>query len=62
MLSEVRKYGIGMVLAHQYLSQVATEVRDAVLGNVGSLLPSEWELTMPPSLPESLPRPLRPRT
>ena len=38
MLSEVRKYGFGMVLAHQYLSQVDADVRDAVLGNVGTLV------------------------
>ena len=38
MLSELRKFGLGMVLAHQYLSQVDTAIRDAVLGNVGTLI------------------------
>lgn len=38
MLAELRKYGVGMVLAHQYLSQLAPEVRDAVLGNAGTLI------------------------
>lgn len=38
MLSEVRKYGLGLVLSNQYLAQLQTEVRDAVLGNVGSHL------------------------
>lgn len=38
MLSELRKYKVGMVLAHQYLSQLEPEIRDAVLGNVGTLI------------------------
>lgn len=38
MLSESRKYGLALTLAHQYLTQVAEEIQDAVLGNVGSLL------------------------
>ncbi|MBI3798033.1 MAG: type IV secretion system DNA-binding domain-containing protein [Deltaproteobacteria bacterium] len=38
MLSELRKYHVGLVLAHQYLSQVEPEVRDAVLGNVGTTI------------------------
>ena len=38
MLSEVRKYKLGMILAHQYLNQLAPEVRDAVLGNAGTLI------------------------
>lgn len=38
MLSELRKYGVGMILAHQYVSQVDPKVRDAVLGNVGTII------------------------
>jgi hypothetical protein len=38
MLSELRKYRVGLVLAHQYLSQIETEIRDAVLGNAGTLI------------------------
>lgn len=38
MLSELRKYGVGMVLAHQYLAQLEPEVRDAILGNVGTIV------------------------
>lgn len=38
MLSEFRKYGVGMVLAHQHLSQLETEIRDAVFGNAGTLV------------------------
>ena len=36
ILSEARKYGLGLVLAHQYLTQLPEELRDAVLGNVGT--------------------------
>lgn len=38
LLSEARKYGLGLILAHQHLSQTEPEVRDAVLGNVGSMV------------------------
>lgn len=38
MLSELRKYGVAMVLAHQYLAQLEEEVRDAILGNVGTII------------------------
>jgi type IV secretory pathway TraG/TraD family ATPase VirD4 len=38
MLSELRKYGVGFILANQYLGQLAPEVRDAVLGNIGTLI------------------------
>src|SRR5438093_4699288 len=38
MLSELRKYRAGMILAHQYLSQLDPQIRDAILGNVGTLI------------------------
>jgi type IV secretory pathway TraG/TraD family ATPase VirD4 len=38
MLSELRKYRVNLVLAHQYLSQVDPEVRDAILGNAGTII------------------------
>lgn len=38
MLSELRKYRLNMILAHQYLSQLEPEVRDAVFGNAGSFI------------------------
>ena len=38
MLSELRKYRLSMILAHQYLDQVDEKVRDAILGNVGNLI------------------------
>ena len=37
MISELRKYHVGLVLANQHLSQLDVAVRDAVLGNVGTL-------------------------
>jgi Type IV secretion-system coupling protein DNA-binding domain len=38
MLSEMRKYHVGLVLAHQYMEQVEESVRGAVLGNVGTMI------------------------
>lgn len=38
MLSELRKFRIGLIMAHQYLSQLTDEIRDAVLGNTGTLI------------------------
>jgi len=38
MMSELRKYGVGMVLAHQHLSQVDPEIRSAVIGNAATLI------------------------
>ena len=38
MISELRKYHVGLVLSHQHLYQLEPEVRHAVLGNVGSLI------------------------
>jgi hypothetical protein len=38
MLGELRKYRVGLVLAHQHLSQLDEAVRDAILGNVGTIV------------------------
>jgi hypothetical protein len=38
MLSELRKYNVGLTMAHQYLTQLEPEVRDAVIGNAGTLI------------------------
>jgi Type IV secretion-system coupling protein DNA-binding domain len=38
MLSELRKYRLNLVLAHQYLSQLEPEIRDAVFGNAGTFI------------------------
>lgn len=38
ILSEVRKYNVGLVLAHQFIEQLPNEVLTGVLGNVGTKL------------------------
>jgi type IV secretory pathway TraG/TraD family ATPase VirD4 len=38
MLSELRKYRVGMVFAHQYVHQLSPDIRHAIFGNVGSVL------------------------
>jgi len=42
ILSEARKYRLDLIMAHQYIGQlvtdVSTKVRDAVFGNVGTML------------------------
>lgn len=38
MLSELRKFKLGLIMAHQYISQLDLKIRDAVLGNVGTIV------------------------
>ncbi len=38
ILSEARKYGLNLTVANQYISQMQDTVRDAVFGNVGSMI------------------------
>jgi CxxC-x17-CxxC domain-containing protein len=38
ILSEARKYRLALILGHQYITQMEEEVRDAVFGNVGTLV------------------------
>ncbi len=42
ILSEARKYGLGLTVAHQYIGQLAvnndTTIKDAVFGNVGTMI------------------------
>lgn len=38
MASELRKYGVGLVLANQHLHQLSPELRHGVLGNAGTLI------------------------
>lgn len=38
MLSELRKYRLNLILAHQFLGQLEEPVRDAILGNVGTFI------------------------
>ena len=37
ILSEARKYRLNLIMAHQYMPQLKQEIRDAVLGNVGTI-------------------------
>lgn len=38
ILSEARKYGLNLTVANQYVSQMEDTVRDAVFGNVGTMI------------------------
>jgi hypothetical protein len=38
ILSEARKYALNLTVANQYIAQMSQEVRDAVFGNVGSII------------------------
>lgn len=38
ILSEARKYGLGLCVANQFIGQVEEEVKNAVFGNVGTLI------------------------
>lgn len=37
ILSEARKYKLGLTIAHQFIAQIDEGIRDAVFGNVGSI-------------------------
>ncbi len=41
LLSESRKYGLGVHLTNQYLTQLPEAIRDSVLGNVGTIVSFE---------------------
>jgi hypothetical protein len=38
ILSEARKYKLNLTIAHQYIEQMPEEVRNAVFGNVGTMI------------------------
>jgi hypothetical protein len=38
MLSEARKYKLALILANQHIGQLSADVRDAVIGNAGSII------------------------
>ncbi len=38
ILSEARKYGLNLTVANQYISQMTDTVRDAIFGNVGTMI------------------------
>ncbi len=57
ILSEARKYRLNLILAHQYIAQLSEPVRDAVFGNVGTLV--SFRIGSPDALflePEFAPR------
>ncbi len=37
ILSEARKYKLGLTIAHQYIQQIEEKIKNAVFGNVGSM-------------------------
>jgi len=38
ILSEARKYGLNLTVAHQFIAQLTEEIRDSIFGNVGSII------------------------
>lgn len=38
ILAEARKYGLNLVVTHQYIDQIDPEIQDAIFGNVGTLM------------------------
>jgi len=38
ILSEARKYGLNLILAHQYIDQLDEKIRNAIFGNVGTII------------------------
>ncbi|MFC1896531.1 TraM recognition domain-containing protein [Thermodesulfobacteriota bacterium] len=38
ILSEARKYGLSLTLAHQYIGQLDEKIRQAIFGNVGTMI------------------------
>ena len=38
MFSELRKFKVGMTMAHQYMAQLDPDIKSAVLGNIGTII------------------------
>jgi len=38
ILSEARKYGLNLILAHQYIEQLDEKIKSAIFGNVGTVI------------------------
>lgn len=38
ILSEARKYGLNLILSHQYIEQLDEKIRAAIFGNVGTII------------------------
>jgi hypothetical protein len=54
ILSEARKYGLTLTVAHQYLEQLPERLRAAVFGNVGSMLACRTGAADAPILAEQI--------
>src|ERR1019366_10099967 len=54
ILSEARKYGLTLTVAHQYLDQLPDDLRAAVFGNVGSMISCRVGATDAPILAEQI--------
>ncbi|WP_417519711.1 type IV secretory system conjugative DNA transfer family protein [Minwuia sp.] len=54
MLPQLRKYGVGLVLAHQYLDQLDRSLLAAILGNAGSMMVFRVGATDAPMLANQL--------
>lgn len=57
MLSELRKYRLSLTLSHQYLAQLNPQIKEAILGNAGTLIcfrigTADAELLAPEFYPE----------
>lgn len=50
MMAELRKYGVGLVLAHQHLHQLEPDIQHAVLAMRGRSYRFAWGRRMPPCL------------
>jgi DNA helicase HerA-like ATPase len=53
-LSESRKFGLSLTLAHQFISQLDPQVRDAVLGNSATIVSFRLGARDAPLLAEAL--------
>jgi hypothetical protein len=54
ILSEARKYGLTLTIAHQFLDQLSDQLRAATFGNVGSLIACRTGATDAPMLAEQI--------
>jgi GTPase SAR1 family protein len=54
ILSEARKYGLTLTVAHQYLEQLPEQLRAAVFGNVGSMLSCRTGASDAPDIAEQI--------
>ena len=54
ILSEARKYGLTLTIAHQYIEQLPERLRAAVFGNVGSILACRTGAVDAPILAEQI--------